>query len=92
MIQVTFADRIRVPMWDMPKCNCSECILDPTTSHGIYTIGAYTVPSVLSRRGNHITPAHIQWQFTSNGKDACRGKSIEVHGVLDSHDQRAWFI
>ena len=92
MIPVTYAERIHAPKWPAPQCECSDCRRDPTSSHGIYTVGAYTVPAVLSRRGNHVTPAHIEWQFANESGNVIRGRSVEVIGVLDNKDERAWFI
>ena len=86
MKSVQFSDIITAPVWGRPSCKCSAFIIYPVNSHGIYLIGAYKVPSVLSRRGNHVTRQSVDYRF-ANG-----GSSVALFAGASNDDQRAWFI
>lgn len=53
---------ITTPVWDI-NCKCSDCILNPESSHGIYTIGAYKVPKVLSLRRSTAGDQAVEHHF-----------------------------
>jgi hypothetical protein len=53
---------IRTPIWEV-NCKCSDCILNPESSHGIYTIGAYKVPKVLSLRRSTAGDQAVEQHF-----------------------------
>lgn len=86
MIPVQYAERIKAPVWERPNCRCSDCILNPTSSHGIYIIGAYKVPSVLSRRGNRVTDQAVEYAWPNGGQSG-----LPFVGAR-SDETRAWFI
>ena len=92
MIQISFADKIRTPMWTTPACKCSDCILHPESSHGIHFIGAYQPPSMLSRRGNRLTDQSVDYRWTFHGSTAQGGKSGLPFASARSNDDRAWCI
>ena len=85
------ATPIRIPVNPIPACRCSDCISSPWDSHGIYQIGAYSIPSVLSRRGGKVTEPHLRWAVGHNGSQR-RGLSVEVPANVASDEDRAWFI
>lgn len=90
MIPVQFSDKITPPMWSR-DCKCSDCTLNPVTSHGIYLIGAYKVPSMLSRRGNHVTEQAVEYRWTFGGS-AQGGQSGAPFPNARNNDERAWCI
>jgi hypothetical protein len=80
---------IRTPKSPAPACRCSECILDPFNSHGIYMIGAYKVPSVLSLRGGRVTKPQVAWECVST---ISQGRMTEVFPFAQSDEDRRWLI
>ena len=82
---------IRTPSVPAPTCRCSECILDPFASHGIYIIGAYQVPARLSLRGGKVTDSQVRWEIV--GKSGMRqGRSTAPFPFAQSDDDRMWLI
>jgi hypothetical protein len=81
---------IKAPLSPVPACRCGECIRDPFDSHGIYTIGAYKVPSRLSLRGGKITQAQVAWEL---GEGTVRmGRMTQVFPFAQSDEDRVWLI
>jgi len=80
---------IRTPKNPAPTCRCGECIADPMTSHGIYMIGAYRVPAVLSLRGGRVTEPEIAWESVST---ITRGKVTKIFPFAQADDDRRWLI
>ena len=80
---------IRIPKNPAPACRCGECIRDPFASHGIYMIGAYKVPSVLSLRGGRVTKPQVAWECVST---ISQYRMTEVFPFAQSDDDRRWLI
>lgn len=91
MIEMTYAERVHPPVNPAPACKCSDCILNPVSSHGIYMIGAYESPVMLSRRRSTPERAHLSWRYRfASGCEG--GTSIYVPESLDNGDERVWII
>jgi len=75
-----------------PSCRCSDCILNPTTSHGIYMIGVYRFPVMLSKRGNHVHGQSVDTSFTFAGSTASGGHKVNVFPNAANDDPRVWVI
>jgi hypothetical protein len=56
-------------------CRCSECVCEPTRSHGIHLIGSYTLPRRLARRGGRRMEASVSYHM---------GNRWSVHPVFAS--------
>lgn len=82
---------IRDIYFPIPTCRCSDCILRPTESHGIYTIGVYKIPSRLGRRGGRMTDAQVSWMLGS--RDGLgMGRMTKPFANVQSEDDRFWDI
>ena len=81
---------IKAPLSPVPTCRCSECIRNPFESHGLYTIGAYKVPSRLSLRGGKVTQPQVAWEL---GEGTVRmGRMTQVFPFAQSDEDRMWLI
>lgn len=90
MIEMTYAERVHPPVNNAPACKCRECILNPVSSHGIYMIGAYEAPVILSRRRSTPERAHVSWRYRfASGSEG--GTSVYISEHLES-DERVWII
>lgn len=89
MIYMNYSDKIRVPANAAPQCRCSECILNPESSHGIYAIGAYQFPTLLSKRGNRSNPQSVtyRWVYPTGGE-----RGLSTAPLAPSEDDRVWAI
>lgn len=89
MRYMNYSDKIKVIAWSTPECRCSDCILNPESSHGIYAIGSYQFPTLLSKRGNRSNPQAVQYRWvTPEGSE--RGMSTAP--FAKSEDERVWAI
>jgi hypothetical protein len=82
---------IFAPRQEAPACRCSECILNPFESHGIYTIGAYKIPSRLSLRGGKVTAPKVAWEIGAES-GVRQHRMTQVFPFAQSDDDRMWLI
>lgn len=89
MRYMKFSDKIRPIRWTIPACKCSDCILHPESSHGIYAIGSYQFPTLLSKRGNRSNPQSVDYRWLSNGGSE---RGLSTAPFAPSVDDRVWPI
>ena len=70
---INHSDRIKAPLQAAPVGN-------------LHAIGAYVVPSILSRRGNAVLDGGIEYNY-GNG-----GALHHIFPNAKSNETRAWFI
>jgi hypothetical protein len=88
---ITSTTPIRAPRVPAPTCRCRECILNPFDSHGLYTIGAYKVPSRLSLRGGRVTDPQVAWEIGEES-GVRQHRMTAVFPNAQSDDDRMWLI
>lgn len=89
MRYMNYSDKIKVVAWSLPNCKCSDCILNPESSHGIYAIGSYQFPTLLSKRGNRVNPQSVQYHW---GPNSMSGRGLSTAPFVKSEDDRVWVI